>query len=96
MRRLILIIVITIFTGCTLVKKAIIPEEILGYCKGIFHDEDMIQRCVDQELEAKERLSKMEIPHHIFRECRELSWSTGKSYQVLETCIVQFMDKNKK
>jgi len=94
MRILILLItVIIILTGCALIKKAMIPKEILEYCKGIFRDEDMIQRCIDQEMEARKRLSKMEIPHNIYRECRDLSWSTGKSYQVLEACIIQFMNK---
>jgi len=91
MRRLIFVLIMVLTLAyCSALRKTVVPEEILQYCNGISRDEHMVRRCVEQELEAKERLSRQEIPHDLYRECRQLSWSTGKSYQVLETCINQF------
>lgn len=42
---------------------------------------------MDQEMNAKKKLSNMEIPWQIERYCRKISEQTGGSYQVMLACV---------
>jgi hypothetical protein len=87
--------VIFILSGCTQVQKSFFtPSDIEMYCRKIFSDpveNDALSTCIQQERDAKDKLSGMIIPKNIDKRCRQLSSSTGGSYQVMLTCVQKEM-----
>ena len=83
--------VIAVLSGCTQVHNTFFaPSDIEMYCRRIFGDNaesGTILTCIKQERYAKNELSKMIIPPDIKERCRQLSASTGGSYQVMLTCV---------
>lgn len=78
--------------GCSGIRQTIfVPSEIESYCRRISEDTRAMKTCIAQERSARDRLSGMTVPSGIMRYCRELSASTGGSYQVVFTCIQQEM-----
>jgi hypothetical protein len=47
------------------------------------------ETCIEQELQAKENLSRMSIPSRIENYCRKVGQAVGGSYQIMETCVSQ-------
>lgn len=87
-------IIVFFFVSCSTLKYSVfLPLEIDKYCGKISGVEDKNSEaknnCIQQELNAKERLSEMTIPSDIATACRRLSESTGGSYQVMLTCVQQ-------
>ncbi len=89
-----LLIVVFFFVSCSTLKYSVfLPSEIDKYCSKISGVEDenseAKRNCIQQELNAREQLSKMTIPSDTVTACRRLSESTGGSYQVMLTCVQQ-------
>ncbi len=89
-----LIIAVGILFGCSTLKYSVfLPSEIDKYCGQISGIEEEIseakRNCIQQELNAREQLSEMTIPSDTATACRRLSESTGRSYQVMLTCVQQ-------
>jgi len=82
---------IAVLSGCTQVHNTFFaPSDIEIYCRRIFGDNaesGAIRTCITQERHAKNELSKTIIPPDIEKRCRQLSASTGGSYQVMLTCV---------
>jgi len=83
--------VIAVLSGCTQVHNTFFaPSDIETYCRSIFGDNaesGAIRTCIEQERYARNELSKTVIPPDIKERCRQLSASTGGSYQVMLTCV---------
>ena len=82
---------IAVLSGCAQVHHTFFaPSDIEIYCHRIFGDNsesEAIRTCIRQERYAKNELSKIIIPPDIEKRCRQLSASTGGSYQVMLTCV---------
>jgi len=88
------LIVMVFFVSCSTLKYSVfLPSEIDRYCSkisGIEEENSEAKRnCIQQELNAREQLSEMTIPSDTATACRRLSESTGRSYQVMLTCVQQ-------
>ena len=88
-----IIVICIILPGCSSIRQAVfIPSEIDNYCRRISvntDDSQIVKTCIRQEISARDQLSGMTIPYDIAGHCRELSESTGGSYQVMLTCVQQ-------
>ncbi|MBI5099235.1 MAG: hypothetical protein HZB30_08335 [Nitrospirae bacterium] len=95
LKKFFILFIILFLSDCGQVQRRLFtPSEIEIYCQKIFSntdESDSLNRCIQQERDAKDRLSKMTIPPDIERRCRQLSASTGGSYQVMLTCVQKEM-----
>ena len=100
LKKFFILFIIFFLSGCGQVKRTLFtPSEIERYCQKIFGDadeSDALNTCIQQERDAKDRLSGMTIPPDIERRCRQLSASTGGSYQVMLTCVQREMPAKKR
>jgi hypothetical protein len=91
LKKLFILFIIFSSSGCSQVQRTLfVPSDIEIYCRKIFSnpvESDAISTCIQQERDAKDRLSGMIIPPGTERRCRRLSASTGGSYQVMLTCV---------
>lgn len=90
--------IILLLSGCGQVQRTLFaPSEIEDYCQRIFGNsngsDEEVNICIQQERDAKDRLSKMTVPVDVGKRCRKLSETTGGSYQVLLTCVQKEMPK---
>jgi hypothetical protein len=87
-RRVVFVLIIVMLSGCTTMMA---PQKVKDYCKRISGTEDLgssiVRACLEQEMNAKKKLSKMEIPWQVEKYCREISDRTGGSYQVMLACV---------
>jgi hypothetical protein len=88
------LIVVLFFISCSTFKHSVfLPSEIDKYCSkisGVQDDNSEAKRnCIQQELNARSQLSRMTISSDTATACRRLSESTGRSYQVMLTCVQQ-------
>ena len=86
--KIVWLLTVFILSGCTTVQA---PPRVTGYCKSISGADNMnsagIRVCMDQEMNAKKKLSEMTIPWQVEKYCRDISEQTGGSYLVILTCI---------
>ncbi|RJQ20035.1 MAG: hypothetical protein C4560_05545 [Nitrospiraceae bacterium] len=80
-------------SGCAQVRKSIaVSSQVEKYCQKIFGTADnseAMNTCIRQERKAEDELSRMPVPPDIEKRCRQLSASTGGSFQVMLTCVQQ-------
>jgi uncharacterized protein YceK len=99
-KKLSVLLIIFFLSGCAEVQKTLfVPSEIERYCQqiaGSSDDTDAMNTCIRQEQHAKDELSRMTIPPNIEKRCRQLSDSTGGSYQVMLTCVQQETSSKKR
>ena len=99
MKKIIIVLMIVCFySGCTkYINKVFVPSEVEDYCTRVTSGADRgakpMQDCIQNELDAKNELSGMDIPADVERKCRRLSESTGSSYQVMLVCVQQELSK---
>jgi len=100
LKKFFILFIIFFLSGCGQVQQTLFsPSEIEVYCQKIFtntDESDSLNTCIEQERDAKYRLSKMTIPPDIERRCRQLSASTGGSYQVMLACVQKEMPVKKR
>lgn len=99
MKKLLIICVLISLSGCAGVQRALFtPSRSEQYCQKIFgsSDSESVGICIEQERSAKRTLSVMKIPPDIEEKCRQLSDSTGGSYQVMLACVEQELSNRKK
>jgi uncharacterized protein YceK len=100
LKKFFILFIIFFLSGCSQVRRTLFsPSEIEIYCQKIFtntDESDSLNTCIRQERDAKDRLSKITIPTDIERRCRQLSASTGGSYQVMLTCVQKEMPVKKR
>ena len=86
--KLVCLLTVFILSGCTTLQA---PPGLNDYCKNISGADNMdsagTRVCMDQEMNAKKKLSGMTIPWQVEKYCREISEQTGGSYLVMLTCI---------
>ncbi|RJQ50614.1 MAG: hypothetical protein C4526_11735 [Nitrospiraceae bacterium] len=95
----ILLVLFLILTGCAGIQEAVFtPSGIEQYCRKISgnSDAESLNTCIRQEESAKHELSRMTVPPQVDKRCRQLSESTGGSYQVMLTCVKDKMPLNNK
>jgi hypothetical protein len=98
MKKITILFILCIFAGCTsYIHKVFVPSQVESYCKRITVSTSASTRsmktCIQNELDAKKELSRMDIPDDVNRKCRRLSESTGGSYQVILVCVQQELSK---
>jgi len=86
--KIVWLVTVFILSGCSTLQA---PPGVKGYCKSISGADNMnsagTRVCMDQEMSAKKKLSRMTIPWKVEKYCREISEQTGGSYQVMLICV---------
>ena len=81
------IVLILLLTGYAM------AYDIKAYCRQVADavggSYQIEKTCREQEYQAQDRISRMQIPARIENYCRNVGQAVGGSYQIMETCIQQ-------
>jgi hypothetical protein len=89
-------ILLFLMSSCSdLQYRLMTPPGIQKYCSvitgGAESGDEPYRRCVRQEKAAQSKLEDMKVPLDVKQYCERISGSTGGSYQVMLTCILDEM-----